>query len=187
MPSTRSGFGEPIQSLFNFADGEKVIGMIRFPAIPKDNATGQSSLGFEDEAEYMVASANGYGFRFPISNLGETTRSGRKIMSLKDDDKMIAFAPVTHDHLFLATAEGKALVIATEHITQLSGSGKGVILMKTKDSQLVGIKFVSLKDKVTLSFDSGKDKEITVKSVRVCNRGTQGVILSRRKTIVKIT
>jgi len=44
-----------------------------------------------------------------------------------------------------------------------------------------------LKDKVTLSFDSGKDKEITVKSVRVCNRGTQGVILSRRKTIVKIT
>ena len=64
---------------------------------------------------------------------------------------------------------------------------KGVTLMKTKDSQLVGIKFVSLKDKVTLSFDSGKDKEITVKSVRVCNRGTQGVILSRRKTIVKIT
>ncbi len=187
LPSTRSGFGEPIQGLFNFADGEKVIGMIRFPAIPKDNATGQSSLGFEDEAEYMVASANGYGFRFPISNLGETTRSGRKIMSLKDDDKMIAFAPVTQDHLFLATAEGKGLVIATEHITQLSGSGKGVILMKTKDSQLVGIKFVSLKDKITLSFDSGKDKEITVKSVRVCNRGTQGVILSKRKTIVKIT
>ena len=79
------------------------------------------------------------------------------------------------------------MVIATEHITQLSGAGKGVILMKTKDSQLVGIKFVSLKDKVTLSFDSGKDKEITVKSVRVCNRGTQGVILSRRKNIVKIT
>ena len=25
LPSTRSGFGEPIQSLFNFADGEKVI------------------------------------------------------------------------------------------------------------------------------------------------------------------
>ena len=59
--------------------------------------------------------------------------------------------------------------------------------MKTKDSQLVGIKFVSLKDKVTLSFDSGKNKDITVKSVRVCNRGTQGVILSRRKTIIKIS
>ena len=110
--------------------------MIRFPATPKDNATGQSSLGFEEKSEYMVASANGYGFRFPISNLGETTRSGRKIMSLKDDDKMIAFAPVTHDHLFLATAEGKGLVIAAEHITQLSGSGKGVILMKTKDCLL---------------------------------------------------
>jgi len=188
LPYTRSGFGEPIQSLFKFTDGEKVIGMIRLPAAAEeDNENGQSTLGFEDEAEFMVASANGFGFRFPITNLGETTRSGRKIMSLKNDDRMIGFAPVTHDHLFLATAKGKAVVIATEQITQLTGSGKGVILMKPGDSQLIGFKFVTLKDKVTLAFDSGKDNQITVKSVRLCNRGSQGVIVSKRKTIVKIT
>jgi DNA gyrase subunit A len=189
LPYTRSGFGEPIQSLFKFADGEKVIGMIGLPATPeaKEQKSGQKSLGFDEGQEYMVASANGFGFRFPISNLSETTRSGRKIMNLKNDDRMIGFAPVTHKHVFLATESGKAVVIATEQISQLTGSGKGVILMKPGESQLVAFKFVKLKDKINLVFESSKDKEIAIKSVRLCNRGSQGVIISKRKTIIKIT
>ena len=149
LPFTRSGFGEPIQSLFRFADGEKVIGMIRLPEI-SDNVhdNGQSSMRITEEEEILVASANGFGFRFPTSNLGETTRSGRKIMNLKNEDRMIGFAPVTHNHLFLATTKGKAVVISTEQVTHLTGSGKGVILMKPGDSQLAGVKFVDLKDKV---------------------------------------
>ena len=59
--------------------------------------------------------------------------------------------------------------------------------MKPADSQLAGIKFVDLKDKVKLTFNTGKDKDISVKSVRLCNRGSQGVIVSKRKTILKIT
>ena len=118
LPYTRSGFGEPIQSIFKFTDGEKVIGMVGLSANPEqDQNHTQSSLNFGNEIEYMVASANGFGFRFPISNLGETTRSGRKIMNLKNDDIMIGIAPVTQDHLFLATAQGKAVVIATTQIT----------------------------------------------------------------------
>ena len=187
LPYTRSGFGEPIQSIFKFTDGEKVIGMVGLSANAKqDQNHTQSSLNFGNETEYMVASANGFGFRFPISNLGETTRSGRKIMNLKNNDRMIGIAPVTQDYLFLATAQGKAVVIATAQITQLIGSGKGVILMKPGDSYLIGFKFVSIKEKINISFDSGKDKEIMVKSVRLCKRGSQGVIISKRKTITKI-
>ena len=163
--------------------------MIRLPATPEEGKqkSAQKSLGFDDGEEYMVASANGFGFRFPISNLGETTRSGRKIMSLKNEDSMIGFAPVTQKYVFIATAIGKAVVITTEQVTQLTGSGKGVILMKPGESQLVGFKFIKLKDKVNLAFESGKDKEITVKSVRLCNRGSQGVVIAKRKTIIKIT
>ena len=197
LPYTRSGFGEPVQSLFKFGDGEKVIGIITLsllgdgPDIPV--VAGQTSLDFikkrkskNNAAEFMVISANGFGFRFPSSNLTETTRSGRKIMSLKDDDSMIGFAPVTHDHVFLATTNGKAVVIPTEQVAQLTGSGKGVTLMKPGESSLIGFKFVSLKDKVLLQFDSSEDKTITVKSVRLCKRGSQGVIISKRKAIIKI-
>ena len=59
--------------------------------------------------------------------------------------------------------------------------------MKPGESQLVGFKFIKLKDKVNLTFDSGKDKEINVKSVRLCNRGSQGVVIAKRKKIIKIT
>jgi len=195
LPYTRSGFGEPVQSLYNFGDGEKVIGMLPLPAPVEGSeaSKGQVSMDFikkgkskQKEIEFMVTSANGFGFRFPLSNLAETTRSGRKIMSLKNDDSMIGFAPVTETHVFLATAMGKAVVIPTEQVTQLTGSGKGVILMKPGESNVVGFKFVNLKHKVTLQFDSGNDKEITVKSVRLCNRGSQGVIVSKRKTILGI-
>ena len=147
LPYTRSGFGEPVQSLFKFGDGEKVIGIMTLsllgdgPDIPV--VAGQTSLDFikkrkskNNAAEFMVISANGFGFRFPSSNLTETTRSGRKIMSLKDDDSMIGFAPVTHDHVFLATTNGKAVVIPTEQVAQLTGSGKGVTLMKPRGKQL---------------------------------------------------
>jgi DNA gyrase/topoisomerase IV subunit A len=197
LPYTRSGFGEPIQSFFKFGDGEKVIGMLTLsPAV--DSSTipitkGQASLNFNKKSkqkkgnqEFMVVSGNGFGFRFPSSNLTETTRSGRRIMTLKHNDSMIGFAPVTQGHVFLATAKGKAVVIPTDQVSQLTGSGKGVILMKPGESNLVGFKFVSLKNKVTLEFNSGADKVITVKSVRLCNRGSQGVIVSKRKTILKI-
>ena len=195
LPYTRSGFGEPVQSLFNFSDGEKVIGMLTLSSPDEGSPAqsgGQTSMDFlnsdkseGNNTEFLVVSANGFGFRFPSFNLAETTRSGRKIMSLKNDS-MIGFAPVTHNHVFLATEKGKAVVIATEQITQLTGSGKGVTLMKPGESRVVGFKLVTLKDKITIVFDSGNDKVITVKSVRLCNRGSQGVIVSKRKTILKI-
>ena len=58
--------------------------------------------------------------------------------------------------------------------------------MKPGESRLIGFKLVDLKSKITLTFDSGNDKVITVKSVRLCNRGGQGVIVSKRKKILKI-
>ena len=198
LPYTRSGFGEPVQSLFKFGDGEKVVSMLTLSAPGEgldtpEQSEGQTTMDFlksdksgGNNTEFIVVSANGFGFRFRLSNLAETTRSGRKIMSLKNDDSMIGFAPVTHSHVFLATEKGKAVVIATDQITQLAGSGKGVTLMKPGESNVVGFKLVNLKDKITIVFDSGNDKEITVKSVRLCNRGSQGVIISKRKTILKI-
>lgn len=197
LPYTRSGFGEPVQSLFKFGDGEKVIGMITLSSLDiildTPEVAGQTSMAFikkkkaqKHAPEFMVISANGFGFRFPLSNLTETTRSGRKIMNLKDEDKMVGFAPVTHDHVFLATAKGKAVVIPTEQVAQLAGSGKGVTLMKPLGSSIIGFKFVNLKDKVMLEFDSGNEKPLTIKNVRLCNRGSQGVIISKRKAIIKI-
>ena len=211
LPYTRSGFGEPIQNLFKFADGEDVLQMISLnpqellaqikpepvkkssrKTLPPDQATLDFSNGEAGEKsplgnlEFMVMSETGYGFRFPASNLAETTKSGRKIMSLKKGDRMTAVSLVVADFVFMATVNGKGLVIATDQVSQLSGSGKGVKLMKIPDSKLAGFKLVNEKEKITLVFEDGKKKEITVKSVPVYNRGSQGVIISKRKKIINI-
>ena len=50
LPYTRSGFGEPVQSLFKFGDGEKVIGIITLSTLGDGSnipvVAGQTSLDF---------------------------------------------------------------------------------------------------------------------------------------------
>ncbi|GJL78388.1 MAG: DNA topoisomerase (ATP-hydrolyzing) [Nitrospinaceae bacterium] len=211
FPHTRSGFGEPIQNLFKFADGEQVLKMMSLnpqdllagiaPKAGKKSSkaktkTAQASLDFSaDEAdsdaimeklEFMVMSEAGYGLRFPASNLTETTKAGRKIMNLKGDDRMVGISLVQADHVFMATADGKGLRIATDQVSKLTGSGMGVKLIKIQDSPVVGFKFVNKKDKITLAFESGKTKEILANKVPVYNRGSQGVIIARRNKIIHI-
>ena len=203
LPYTRGGFGDPIQSLFNFGDGEKVIHILSLDPreiatsfnihtaaslVPANNTDVQKSLSFGDEKdlEGMVASDSGYGFRFPLSNLTETTRSGKKVMSLKDNDRMVGMSVVNGSHVFLISADGKGMVIPIEEASRLSGTGMGVKLMKLVNSTLAGFKVVRPKDTVVLIFDDGTQKEVSLKTVPVYQRGSQGVVISKRKKVVNI-
>ncbi|KMP10275.1 DNA topoisomerase, partial [Candidatus Nitromaritima sp. SCGC AAA799-A02] len=201
---TRAGFGEPIQSMFKFADGEKVVHMLSLDpaelataagqAIPGESASNKASRqkwlsfaeGNEGGLEGLVVGTSGYGFRFPLANLSETTRSGRKLMSLKGDNRMVGFSLVTGDHLLLVSVNGKGVVISVDQVSLLTGAGMGSRLMKLVDSALAGFKVAGRKEKATLIFEGGKTKDIRLSDVRLCNRGSQGVIVSKRKKIAAI-
>jgi DNA gyrase/topoisomerase IV subunit A len=86
----------------------------------------------------------------------------------------------------MASANGKGIVIPMDQVTVLTGAGMGSRMMKLVESTLAGFKVTPKKGKATLVFDDGKKKEINLKDVRLCNRGGQGVIVSRRKIIVAI-
>ena len=127
--------------------------------------------------------SSGYGFRFPLSNLLETTRSGRKLMTLKDDDEIVGFSLVTEDHLFMASVKGKGIIIPIEQVSVLTGAGMGSRLMKLTNGPLAGFKVTNQKGHSIITFDDGKIKKINIKDIRVTNRGGQGVIISKRKNI----
>jgi DNA gyrase/topoisomerase IV subunit A len=200
LPYTRTGFGEPIQNLFKFADGEKIISILSLD--PAELATGQTSptanskasrqtrLSFADEnkggLEGIVIGSSGYGFRFPLSNLTETTRSGRKLMTLKGDDKILGFSLIAGDHLFMASVNGKGIVIPVEQVSLLTGAGMGSRLIKLINSSLAGFKVTNKNGHSTIIFDDGKIKKINLKDIRVTNRGGQGIILSKRKKITAV-
>ncbi len=200
IPFTRGGFGEPIQNNFKFVDGERLVAVLALKqdngaeetdASPPDDTNGQqAAFDFSQEvdagSQAMVANDAGYGFLFPLSNLSETTRAGKRAMSLQDDSRMLGFEIATCDHVFLATQKGKGVILPREEITVLNGVGRGIKLIKLKDDVLVGFKFVSLKDTVELEFEDGSRKPLSMKKVPVYNRGCQGVIISKRKNIKRI-
>ena len=195
IPYSRGGFGEPIQSLFKFADGEKVLKMYAFPASTVDDSeqepssSGQGALDFGEisaKKEFMTASTLGYGFRFDFSNPTETTRAGRKIANLKSDATLTGICEVQGSHVFLASQAGKGLCISLEDVPVLSGPGAGVKLIKMVNSELAGFKCVNEKESVTLIFENGEEKKIKLTQVPVYSRGSQGVIISKRQKIIGV-
>ncbi len=150
IPAT-SGYGEPVQSLCKFADGERIVNaMLVCPAGsgPTDDGSGQQELSFggDDDApsgavilndreaaqqvdRWLVATAGGMGL-FCRPDLSDTTRSGRRYARVKDGDRIVVAHPDDGDTVTAATRDGKVLSFAAEELAELSGVGRGVILMR---------------------------------------------------------
>ncbi len=129
VPAT-TGYGEPVQSLLNFKDGERVISAaIVAPA--NGEATTQT-------ARWLVATAGGMGF-FCRPDLSETTKSGRRFARAKGGDEILVVAPAQGDTITAATSGSKVLVFPAEELPELAGAGRGVILMRVdKGDRLIG-------------------------------------------------
>jgi DNA gyrase subunit A len=196
LPYTRSGFGEPVQNLFKFGDGERVIKML--PLLSEQSVEAQEAtrgeqqslpldgIGMEEDQELLLVNSGGYGFRFPVANLAETTRSGKKIMTLKNDNRLVSVIPMTGTHAFLLSEAGKGLLVDLEQITQLSGAGVGVRLINVGNSRFLAAKCVKQKETVELVFEDGKTKDIKMTGVPEYNRGSQGVTIFKRGKVVRI-
>ena len=194
LPYTRGGFGEPVQHLFKFGDGERVIKILSLPGAEngKTEESGeQQALDFEDaiedSEELLFVSNTGNGFTFPVANLTETSRAGKRVMSVKDDARMVAVSPVTEDHVLLVSEIGKGLLIDLDQVTQLSGAGVGIKLMNTAKSKVSAARCVNRKQSVQMIFEDGKSKELNLAKISVHNRGGQGVFVSKAKKVINLT
>ena len=200
LQNTRGGFGEPIQNIFKFKDGEKPLRLLslnptelskelgRKPPSTLRNDGKQASFEFDtyDQIEVLVASDSGYGFRFSLSNLAETNKSGKRIIAIKEGEQMAGFALVRADKVFMATNIGKVLIIPLDQIGSLSGVGRGVKLMNVGKGKLVGLLSANPTDKATLQFEDGGHRELNLSDIPIYNRGSMGVIVSKRKKITNI-
>jgi DNA gyrase subunit A len=123
-----TGYGEPVQSLLNFKDGERVIGAALVP--------GEETKGAE--RRWLVASALGMGL-FCRPEMSETTKNGRRFARTKEGDEILVIGEAEGDTITAATAEGKVLAFPAEQLPELAGAGRGVILMRLdKQDRLIG-------------------------------------------------
>jgi DNA gyrase subunit A len=135
VPAT-TGYGEPVQSTLNFKDGERVVAALIVPGANGEQEGQGAARGAGPR--WLVASVRGMGF-FCRPDLSETTKSGRRFARTKEGDEVVVVAPAEEDLITAATAAGKVLAFPAEELTELTGPGRGVILMRVdKGDRLVG-------------------------------------------------
>ncbi|MCX8072902.1 MAG: DNA topoisomerase IV subunit A [Candidatus Binatia bacterium] len=117
VPAT-TGYGEPVQSILNFGDGERVIAA----------TLTKGGNGAEDDSSpgsWVAITAAGLGARVK-PEMSETTKNGRRYARPKEGDEIAAVVPLTGEVCTVATSAGYVLSFPSNELPELAGAGRGV-------------------------------------------------------------
>lgn len=164
--------------------GEPVTGKIT----PPPGATVQQILMEPDETKLLMASDAGYGFICTFADLHSRTKSGKALLTLPDQAKVMAPQVIddSKEQLLAITEAGRMLMFSVDDLPQLS-KGKG-----NKIISIPGADFVAGKDKLlwlllinnqsTVTLYVGKRK-LKLRSEELqkfkAERGRKGTLLPR--------
>jgi DNA gyrase subunit A len=177
-----SGFGEPVQHLFKFGDGERPVTAMNlstvFAGTPGEEGNGkQAELALAPrEVTALSVSAHGVGFKFDLGQFNAvTTRAGKKFSSVKGGDSIMGVDILDLPNVLFLTSEGKAVVVAAKDIPLLTGAGKGVKLVNVKKGEVALFRSVRKGQQVKVIDEKGKEKTIDLKDYGVMTRGSVGL------------
>ncbi len=180
-----SGFGEPVQHLFKFGDGERPITAMNLATVLGGSAAAEPAEEKGKQAELTLSggtliavsvSAHGVGFKFDLSQFNSvTTRAGKKFAGVKEGDGIMAVEVLDRQNVLFLTTEGKAVVVAEKDIPLLTGAGKGVKLVNVKNGEVALVRSVNKVDQVKVIDDKGREKVLDLKNYGVMTRGSVGL------------
>ena len=121
-----SGYGEPVQKLFNFRDGERVVG-----------ALAMNAAGAPKGALAVAVSKNGFGLRFNLDAHRElSTRAGRRFAKPAEGDEIVGVALAgDKDVVCVVTSDARALLCKVGEIPELANPGRGVTVIKAETTR----------------------------------------------------
>jgi len=118
LPGGR-GHGEPLRLLLELEGGVEVAGIFLH----------------EPDTQWLFASRHGRGFIAGADDLVATTKRGRQVMSLADDDVAAMAVRAAGDHVAVVGENRKLLIFPIEQVPTLA-KGRGVRLQRYKDGGL---------------------------------------------------
>ncbi|MFZ5471084.1 MAG: DNA gyrase/topoisomerase IV subunit A [Myxococcota bacterium] len=170
-----TGYGDPVQKLFKFDDGERVVGALSLdPRLP--------------QPEKLVAvSRRGFGLRFALAPHTElSTRAGRRYARPGKDDELIGVTAVgERDLLAVVTEKTNALVCKASELNELAGPGRGVTAIKVAPDDRVVAFLCSAKKDAAIELESAKGKKLVLSPGRyeVTGRGGKGREMSKKDKV----
>ena len=175
-PST--GYGDPVQKLFKFDDGERVVAALSLDPRLRPN--------LEVAPNLLAVTRGGMGLRIGLApHLEPSKTTGRSFAKLHEGDEVIGVRPAPEDAIVtVASKDGHALTCLVSEIAVLSGPGKGVHIIKLEPGdQVLGF---SVNEPLQAESDKGKVYVLGASKNEVGSRGGKGRELFKRGQLVKL-
>ncbi len=171
-----TGYGDPVQKLFKFKDGERVVSALSMDARVKPA-----------EENLLAVSKSGYGLRFGLAPHTEvSTRAGRRFAKVGEGDEIVGVRPAPDDGvLVVATGDSHALVCDVAEVNILANPGRGVTVIKTEEG--VDVMGFTINEPLTLESDKGKTAEVRALKKDRVPRGSKGrQVFSRKERVARV-
>ena len=199
LPST-TGYGDPIQKLFEFSDKERVVGVVSFdPRVlprPRPDADDAPELfaapaTAEEQLPFVFAvSRSGLAVRFSIDGYTDpSTRNGRTFMRLDKGDEVVgAVVAAGDENVCLASKNGHVLIFPCHQVPVFKGAAKGVIGMKlAKADRVLGFALSSAaRQGLEVETSRGRREIVRTTKFDVSNRGNKGKSIIQRGNLSKV-
>jgi DNA gyrase subunit A len=185
-----TGYGEPIQRLFKFKDGEKVVAAESLDPRVAGKVT-SSNPETPPPVHALAATSDGYSLRFSFEPFLEpSTRAGRRFARVADGAEVVGVARVSgRETIIAATRQARAMLCGVDEVNFLSGPGRGVILIKLQadDDRLLGfMASTGDRDLMTVETSRGAEQTISTTKYEVTGRGGRGRELLQRGQFVRV-
>lgn len=183
------GFGDPVQKLFSFNDGEKVIAALCLD--PSDTELRSADTETAPPLHILLGTSEGRGYRLSLESFCEaSTRAGRRYARPSQGEEVVQVSLCRGNEALLCVSRGgRALLYPVEEVSYLNGASKGVTLIKLEDEdRLLALKLCSDdNDGLTVQrSDGGKAIPLKAGSVTLTSRGGKGKELIKRGQLVVV-
>ena len=185
-----TGYGEPIQRLFKFRDGERVLTALsldpRAIGIIAPPADGEPA-----PVHAVAVTSDGYSLRFNLDGFVEpSTRAGRRYARPVEGVEVVGVQAITGSETMIAvTRDARALLCRVDEVNLLAGPGKGVILIKIDpaDDRVLGF-LASRGDRDLMTVETSRGALQTVSSAKydLTSRGGRGRELLQRGQFARV-
>ncbi|MDC0669107.1 DNA gyrase/topoisomerase IV subunit A [Nannocystis radixulma] len=186
-----TGHGTPVQQLFKFKDGERLVAAVGTDArVMPEFGMPKPELGeeYEDPYPHMLAvTRTGMALRFTLWPHREvSTTRGRMFGKLREGDEFVAvFKVYAEDEVCALTRSGRLLCSTAQEVSLLSGPGLGVILIKLDDGDEVAAGFAGSAT-VEVEKATGGSMKVGPGAVKATARGGKGAELWKRGAVKRV-
>jgi DNA gyrase subunit A len=193
FPSS-SGYGDPVQKLLKFKDGERIVESFGMKLTDKAPEAGSPQIGYpylvKNDDHVLLVSKDGVGFILKLEGLESIKRSGKRAMKLRDGDELGAASlcvPGTDTQVSLFSQKGSGLRIEFKEIPVRDSAAVGVSLLGVREGDRC-VAAVCHRGNAALQMllSTGKTKDISSKEVVEGSRALKGNKVGVRDDIVRV-